>query len=124
MKIFLCVLLVFHVVIEAVVGALLAFYPTIFIAELDPASLPFMTNLGGSVITMALVAVWFWPYRHNLAVLSVTLGILATYHTIVTCFTGAIVKSTGGSIEAIVIHGVFAAGFWYLWFVRRALATE
>ncbi len=120
MKQFFWVVFCLHVLMEAVVGLLVMFTPMQMAPGASADGLPFIINFGASGITIALMAAWFWPHRHNPAVLSITLGVFATFHTAQTA-AGMLIASHGGGINVIVSHGAFAVCFWWLWLKRHAL---
>jgi len=122
MKKFLVLLLVAHFLLEIIVGAMFAFNPTSMVSDPDPRSLMFLINLGAVVIAAAFIAVWIWPYRNNLAALSVGLGVIATFHT-GAALAGLYCMLQGLDGSAAYPHGVLAAGFWFLWFRRQTLVS-
>lgn len=122
MKKFLALLLVAHLILETLASTTFVFNPESLIANPDPQSLFVLVNLGAVVFAVGLVALWVWPYRANVAALSVGLGVLATFHTIAT-FTGLHFLLQGMDGSAMYIHGVLGLCFWFLWVKRQTLAA-
>lgn len=122
MRTFLALILILHVLVEGMAGLTMVFQPRLLVPDLDLMSLPYMVSLGGAAISMALVAVWFWPRRREAGVVSVALGVMATYHT-AQSLGGALVIAQGGGMQGLVLHLPLAICFWLLWAQRRSLAA-
>ena len=122
MKYCLVVLLVLHALIEGLMGAVMVVAPQTLAPTAGPSELGMMTTYGFAAITMALAVAWLWPQRHQLAALSVILGLLATFHT---CLSVAIIMLAinGAAIATVFIHLALAGGFWFLWLRRNSLVS-
>lgn len=120
MKTFLLLMLALHVLMEGVVGLLLMVSPETMAPGLDASVLTYAIFYGAAGVSIALVVAWFWPHRSNLLALTLLLGVLATFHTLV-AVAGALVAIRGGGLHIVGAHGAFAICFWLLWLRRNAL---
>lgn len=123
MKKVLAVVLVVHFLVEGLAGLVMVLQPRLLVPDLDATALPYLVSLGGAAISMALVAAWFWPHRHEAGVATVALGVLATYHT-AQSLGGTLVLTMGGGAQGVVLHLPLAIAFWALWSRRAGLTRD
>ncbi len=123
MRVLLHALLCLHVVLEGGLGLTLILAPQRVAPEADMNTLTALITYGGAAVTMALVVVWFWPWRQSMVALSVVLGILASFHSMLVVAAVAI-HLRGGNSTVLMIHGLLAVGFWLLWFKRQGLVIN
>jgi hypothetical protein len=112
MKILLPVLLVLNFLVEALAAITLIGGPEGVAAAGQGGQ--WSMHYGFAALAIASVSLWTWPYRGNLPVITVVLGVLLVFHT------GLAVSLTlaGDQAAGRAIHVVLAA-LCLLLFVRR-----
>ena len=120
-KIFLA-LIILHVLMEGLVGLFLMFAPSQIAPNLEIQHMAFLITYGGAGVTMSVAVAWFWPQRNNPVVLTIFLGILASFHTAIAA-SGILIAVQGGGAQIIASHGAFAVCFWILWMKRSSLTA-
>lgn len=123
MKRFLLVVLILHSLLEALVGLALVISPTSLKPDVTMAEISLLIVQGMCALSTVVLALWLIPYRRQLAVLTVGLGTLASFHSliIVSLFI------TAPKTEELVgysHHLLLAVAFWACWLRRDALADQ
>ena len=123
MRYFFLLVLFLHVVMEGGLGLVIAVSPRTLTPDAATAELAFVLNYGFAAIAMATVVAWYWPHRSTPLATTITLGILATFHT-AEALAGVQVARFGGGPQIIYSHGAFAIAFWVLWSQRGKLTSR
>ena len=120
MKKFATLILVLHALVESLMGLLMILAPREVSPTAGASEQGIMITYGFAALTMALVVAWFWPHRRNVAAVAIAMGILATFHTGI--MLAATMMVINGAAAIVLLHGTFAAGFWWTWLRRGQLA--
>ncbi len=120
MKKLLLVVLALHVLFETVIGLTLVAAPQVLIPTAQGSEVSGLINQGMCALAMVLLVAWLWPHRANLAALSVALGALATFHSLIIVAAIMTVPALD-QLLGYTHHLLLAISFWGLWYKRRLL---
>ena len=97
MKIFFIVVLVLNFLFETLAGIALIAGPTGLGAAEIPADGLWGMNYGFAALAIASALIWVWPHRTNASVVLAVMGILSTFHVLMTIslYLGAQIGPSG-----------------------------
>lgn len=123
MKKLLLVLLLIHIVLESLVGFTLVFSPTTLVPTATGGELSGLIVQGMCGLSAVILALWLIPYLTHIAALTVGLGSLASFHSLLILslfFTAPKPEELVGYTH----HLILALGFWFCWWRRQSLADH
>ena len=104
MRIFLITVLVLNFLFEGAAATALLLGPEgINATEMAPGGMWAM-NYGFAALAIALAIVWIWPQRNNSAVVFAVMGVLSTFHILLTIALAIAGNQMGGMIA----HSIMA----------------
>lgn len=118
----LLVLLGINIVLEGVMGSMLVFSPNTLVPDASGGELSGLIVQGMCGLNTVILSLWLIPHRNHIAALSVGLGTLASFHSLLIIsliFTAPAVDQLVGYTH----HLILALGFWFCWARRKTLAT-
>ena len=110
------ILLVFNLVAEGWIGAILLVKPGS--GDVLQTHTAWATDYGFAALAMASMIFWVWRYRFNSRVVILVLGLLITFHTGTGIATGLAVAD-GDPAAAPLIHALIAAVSAVLFLTRH-----
>lgn len=121
MKKLLLIILAAHIVLEGLVGLALVITPQTLVPDAGQAQLSGLIVQGFCALATVILAIWLVPYRHQAAALSMGLGTLASFHSLL--ILSLFFTSPGADqLAGYTHHLILALGFWTLWLRRHTLA--
>lgn len=123
MKKVLLTLLVLHIILEGLVGSMLVISPTTLVAGATDNEVSGLIVQGMCALSTVILALWLIPYRHSVEALTVGLGTLAVFHSLL-ILSLAFTMPEKEALAGYAHHLVLALGFWLCWCKRRAIADQ
>ena len=104
MRIFFVAVLVLNLLLEGAAGTALIFGPEGAFSDVRPEGGMWAMNYGFAALAIASAVFWIWPHRSDVKAVGAVLGILLTFHTLLSISLGI----PGNQLGASITHGVMA----------------
>lgn len=104
MKVFFISVLVLNFLFESLAGVSLIFGPQGIFSDARPEEGMWAMNYGFAALAMASAIFWIWPGRDDARATGTLLGVLLTFHTLMSISLAI----PGDQMAAMAIHGVLA----------------
>ena len=122
MKKLLLIVLGIHIVLETLVGGILALSPNTVMPDATGTELSGLVVQGMCALAMVVLAIWLLFYRDQLPALSVGLGTLASFHSLI-IVSLALTMPAADQLVGYTHHLLLAVAFWFLWARRNTMAS-
>lgn len=116
----LLIVLAAHIVLEGLVGLALVFSPQTLVPDASQDLLSGLIVQGFCALSTVILALWLIPYRGQRAALTIGLGTLASFHSLL--IVSLLLTSPGADqLAGYSHHLILALSFWALWMRRDTL---
>lgn len=119
----LITLLGLHILLEGLVGSMLVISPTTLVPGATENEASGMIVQGMCALSTVVLAIWLIPYRRSIAALTVAVGTLATFHSLL-ILSLLLTQPDKEVLAGYTHHLILALGFWLCWWKRHSLANQ